>query len=181
MERLSETLNSVNDWLKFAEAKNAVLVAASGVGIWGCFRMAVLPATNCYVDVYLAIVALFMSLGFITSLLSFLPVLEYRWIVPRFEENRGGNLLYFGHLATFSKSELLKKYREATGSKESDVNELHSMYAEQVIINSRIALAKFAFFERAVNFVLWGVLTPVLAVPLLYVAKKRRKATDGVG
>jgi len=181
METLRETLSDVNDWLRFAEAKNGVLVAASGVAVWGALRLSVLRETSCYLDLYLGIAILFLALGFITSLLSFLPVLEYRWIIPSATAGEDQNLLYFGHLAAYSKKDLVERYRKATGCNETEVTELHGMYAEQIIINSRIALAKYALFERAVTFVLWGVLTPLAAVPLLFFAKKKRRKTDGIG
>lgn len=181
METLRGTLNDVNDWLRFAEAKNGVLVAASGVAVWGCLRLAVLRETGCYVDSYLGVAVLFLALGFVTSLLSFLPVLKYRWIIPSATAGKDQNLLYFGHLATYSKRNLVESYRKATGTNEAEVTELHGMYAEQIIINSRIALAKYALFEHAVTFVLWGVLTPLVAVPLLFFAKKKRNKTDGIG
>lgn len=181
METLRETLSYVNDWLRFAEAKNGVLVATSGVAMWGCLRLAVLPETGCYVDLYLGVAVLFLALGFVTSLLSFLPVLEYRWIIPSAMAGKDQNLLYFGHLASYSKKNLVASYRKATGCNETEETELHGMYAEQIIVNSRIALAKYALFERAVTFVLLGVLTPLVAVPLLFFAKKKRNKTDDIG
>lgn len=181
MDAMRETLSQVNDWLRFAEAKNGVLVATSGVAIWGCLRIVMLREYSCYVDIYFSIAAVFFALGFVTSLLSFLPVLNYRWIIPAAPADCGQNLLFFGHLAAFSKTQLINSYRKATGSDDASTTELDRMYAEQIIMNSRIALAKFGLFERAVTFVLWGALTPLIAVPLLFFSKKRRERTDGIG
>jgi hypothetical protein len=181
MDTLKDTLALVNDWLKFAEAKNAVIVAAAGVALWALVRLIVLNETNCYFRIYSIVFALFFLGGFIVSLLSFLPVLNYRWIVPASNSVANKNLLYFGYLSTLSKNQLLNAYRHATQSKEANVIDIHGMYAEQIIINSRIALVKYAMFEYAIKILLCGVLTPLIAVPLLYFLKRHREKTYDIG
>ena len=181
MDALKDTLSLVNDWLKFAEAKNAVVVTATGVALWATIRLIMAEETGCQVDLYLSILVIFLLSSFITSLLSFLPVLNYRWIIPEPAEIANKNLLYFGYLSTLSNSQLIKKYREVTHTKETEVSELDDMYAEQIIINSRIALAKYEMFERAVKILLYGVLTPFIAFPLLYITKIKRGKIDDNG
>lgn len=180
MNELRDTLESVNDWLKFAEAKNAVVVAASGFGLWASLRIALSNETGCYATTYFAILSIFLVGGFVTALLSFLPILNYRWVIPAPAKLANGNLLYFGYLATLSKNQVLEAYLKATESKEVDVKEIHGMYAEQVIVNSRIALAKYAMFEFAIKVLLLGVLTPVIAVPVFYFSRKKRESVDGI-
>ena len=180
MDELRDTLKSVNDWLKFAEAKNAVVVAASGFALWASLRLALSNETGCYASAYFATLSVFLLAGFLTALLSFLPVLNYRWVVPKRGKLANGNLLYFGYLAKCSKSQVLEAYMKATASKETDVKEIHGMYAEQIIINSRIALAKYAMFEFAVKVLLFGVLTPVVAIPVFYFSRKKRESVDGI-
>lgn len=180
MDELRNTLESVNDWLKFAEAKNAVVVAASGFALWAPVRLILSSETGCYASAYFAILSVFLLGGFVTALLSFLPVLNYRWIVPAPSGLANGNLLYFGYLATLSKKQVLEAYARATESKEADVKEIHEMYAEQVIINSRIALAKYSMFEFAIKVLLFGVLTPVIAILVFYFSRKKRERIDGI-
>lgn len=181
MDTLKDTLALVNDWLKFAEAKNAVAVTVIGVALWPSIRVIASNGTGCYLKTYLAVLILFFSGGFIVSLLSFLPVLNYRWIVPASNSVPNKNLLYFGHLSTLSKNQLLNAYMHATQSKEADVIEIHGMYAEQIIINSRIALAKYAMFECTIKIILCGILTPLIALPILYFSKKRREEVNDIG
>lgn len=180
MNELRDTLESVNDWLKFAESKNAVVVAASGFGIWASLRLALSNETGCYATTYFAILAIFLLAGFVTSLLSFLPILNYRWVIAKPAKLANGNLLYFGYLATLSKQQAIEAYVKATGSKEADVKEMHEMYAEQIIINSRIALAKYEMFEFAIKALLLGVLTPVIAIPVFYLSRKKRESVDDI-
>lgn len=180
MDELRNTLESVNDWLKFAEAKNAVVVATSGFALWASVRLILSSETGCYATAYFAVLSAFLLGGFVTALLSFLPVLNYRWIVPARSVVVNRNLLYFGYLATLSKKQVLEAYIRATESRETDVKEIHGMFAEQVIINSRISLAKYAMFELAIKIILFGVLTPIIAIPVLYFSRKKRENTNGV-
>ena len=178
MNELKSTLESVNDWLKFAEAKNAVLVAASGFALWASVRLILSSETGCYASVYFSFLSAFLLGGFVTALLSFMPVLNYRWIIPAPSKVTNGNILYFGYLATLSKKQAIEKYLEATESKETDVKEIHKMYAEQIIINSRIALVKFGMFELAIKIIFLGVLTPVIAIPVFYISRRKRESID---
>ena len=180
MDELRNTLESVNDWLKFAEAKNAVVVAASGFALWASLRLTLSTETGCYTSTYFAILSAFLLAGFVTALLSFLPILNYRWIAPTPNKMANGNLLYFGHLATLSKKQVLDAYTKATESREADIKAIHEMFAEQIIVNSRIALAKYAMFEFAIKVILVGVLTPVIAIPVFFVSSKKRESIDGI-
>lgn len=180
MDELRETLESVNDWLKFAEAKNAVVVAASGFALWASLRLTVSTETGCYASMYFAVLSAFLLAGFVTALLSFLPILNYTWIAPKPGKLANGNLLYFGHLATLSKKQVLDAYIKATEAREADVKEIHGMVAEQIIVNSRIAVTKYAMFESAIKILLVGVLTPLIAIPMIYISKKKRERIDGI-
>ncbi|MBU0538464.1 MAG: hypothetical protein KKF24_08580 [Gammaproteobacteria bacterium] len=181
MEALKDVLENVNGWLKFAEAKNAVLVTTSGVALWAGARLLVSDEIGCYLQAYLCFLIVFLGAALITGLLSFLPVLSYSIIVPKPYAVDNENLLYFGYLSTLSKNELVKKFLDALDAPDTEQNAFHPMYAEQIIINSRVALAKYALFERGVNLIILGALTPVVGGLLLYAAKNKRKATDGVG
>lgn len=173
---MRETLSDVNDWLKFAEAKNGALLAASGVGIWGCLRMMSLLGSACYVTIYLVVVALFFLCGFVISLLSFLPILHAGSKRRKLEQAEIRNLLYFGHLALYSAHELARDFYAAQGDPERELTKMDVMCADQIVTNSRIALAKLSFFNLAVAFLLTGILTPLVAWPLLYTLKVRRRA-----
>ena len=41
-------------------------------------------------------------------------------------------------------------------------NEFKTMYAQQIIINSKIARNKFQLFDIAIKFTLSGILSPIL-------------------
>lgn len=180
MDELRKTLEAVNDWLKFAEAKNAILVATSGFALWSSIRLIIWNEIGFYAGIYFAILSICLVGGFVTSLLSFLPVLNYQWIVPIPGKVANKNIIYFGYLGTLSKNKLLAEYMRATESKETDVKIIHEMFAEQIIINSKITLAKYNMFERAIKIILFGILTPVIAIPVLYFSDKRRRNVNDI-
>lgn len=180
MNDLTDTLGSVNQWLKFAEAKNGVMVTATGAALWGALRIIMSGEAGRYLIIYLLILVAFFLAAFVVSLLSFLPKLD----PPPARQQPGAtdkNLLYFGHLATLSKEHLLERYRAATRVEPQDITEIHGMYADQIIVNSRIALAKFSMFTVSAKLLLCGILTPVIAVPLMYVFTKSTGARNGNG
>ncbi|WP_395373459.1 Pycsar system effector family protein [Marinicella sp. W31] len=177
---LKEILSSVTDWLKFAETKNAVLVTTSGVGFWSLIRLLLNQNFSFYLELYFFSFSLFFFGSFLIGLLSFLPVLNYSIIIPR-QSGRKKNILYFGYLATLSKSDLVKEYHNVSNQPGNEVSEIDSMMAEQIILNSRIALTKYKFFEYGVNSIVLGALTPIIGCVLLIVIKKRRDKIDGFG
>lgn len=176
MEQMRKTLSDVNDWVKFSEAKNGALLAASGVGIWGCLRTISLLESTCWITIYLVAAALFLLCGFVTSLISFLPILDAGKGIPKKAEPvQPTNLLYFGHLAFYPTHELARKFYDAQGESDHELTEMDLMCAEQIAVNSRIALAKLSLFNLSVTFLLTGILTPAVAWPLLYALRARRR------
>lgn len=180
MDDLTNTLGSVNQWLKFAEAKNGVVVAATGAALWGALRMIVSGEVRWYLTIYLLVLVAFFLAAFVVSLLSFLPKLYPPPALEQPDAN-DGNLLYFGHLATLSKELLIERYREAACVKADDITKIHWMYADQIIVNSRITLAKFSMFTTSAKLLLYGILTPIIAFPLIYLFTKRTGVRNGNG
>ena len=180
-DTLEYIFDLVNSWLKFAEAKNSVLVAISGTALWATVRVASTVPVSDLVKIYLFSLIICLSGTLVIALVSFLPVLNFSHIIPKQTSVANRNLLYFGYLATFSKKQLVGAIREKRGAPETDYNEFHPMLAEQIIINSRIAMAKYALFELGIGFMIVGALTPILGAPLLFVSRKSRSRADGVG
>ncbi len=176
---LKDILSFVNDWLKFAEAKNSVLMATTGFAIWIVARLLLTVDMHFTLYMYFLVLVAFFFLAFVTAIISFLPVLSYTFINPVKNEQYSKNLLYFGYLSTLNKNDLLKQLYSMTGISETQVSDISAMYAEQIIINSRIALAKYTLFEKGVSFILLGALTPPLGIAVLYLAKKKKNEISG--
>ena len=176
-----QILSSVNEWLMFAEAKNAILASVSSLALWSLIRLVVIEDLTQAIKIYITSLILFLSFSLIIALISFLPVLHYKFIIPKSKNKQHRNLLYFDYLSKLSKRELLTQYYSAKGDPNAAYGEIESMYAEQIIMNARITTAKFKIFRYGVSAVLLGVLTPFIGVFLLYFINNSRSKMDGYG
>ncbi len=180
MKEIEDIFDNTNQWLRFAEAKNAVLVTVCGVAIWAALRLILSPEISGFAQIFLAQLLFFAVAGTSIGLVSFLPITSYSFLMPLGDTAEADNLVFYGHLAKYRKSELRKKILKAAAKKESEFLPLSDMYLEQIIVNSRIALAKFKFFEFGASAMLLGILTPILGLPILLLANRRRKIVDGI-
>ncbi|EMK6556915.1 hypothetical protein B4939_13015 [Vibrio cholerae] len=157
---LKDTLSKVNDWIKFAEAKNAANVAFCSASIWALLRMIgsgdnIVGAFLIYIYVCVAM----LSIGLCLSFVSFIPKLSSPWIsLPEKHEN--DNLLFFGAACKYSGESYLKKLYDGKIEKIENYA-LERMYAEQIVINSKVAWIKFKQFDIAIAFTLSAILTPL--------------------
>jgi hypothetical protein len=151
----------VNDWLKYAEAKNAGLVVASGAG-----SAAILTYLGSAQKVppgwknWLFTSLFFFMVSGAVSLISFVPrvnrshwiALMHQWGNP--EET--DNLYYYRDLCKYERDSLVGKIKtryEPTDELESKSQEPGDI-ADQIIVNSRIATVKFRLFTVAVMNIL---------------------------
>ncbi len=165
---LIRRLNNVNDWLKFAETKNAGLLAFSG---------AVLVAIAGYVgseddiperiSLVLVIAAGALMAAAIIALASFLPILNPRKPRSRAAPHTEDNLEYFGHLLKHSAKtlteEIARLYAAADPTLASK-DKLLTDIAHQIIVNSRIAHQKFSFFSWGLYVIAGGILVVAVAL-----------------
>jgi hypothetical protein len=179
MDKLEDVLESVNGWLRFAEAKNLALITISGAGIWASLRLISNSSLQEFLVWYLAQLAAFLAVALLIALISFIPLTSYSILAPTGQVSKKDNLVYFGHLAKYRKTQLITSFARAAGASEPDATDFHSMLAEQIIVNSRIALAKLRYFELGVYAFLLGFVTPIFGLLLIGIARKKRKAVDG--
>lgn len=166
---LVHILEQVNGWLKFAEAKNGVLITLNGAGVWGMLEFIQSASPTGFFLLYSWIFVLFMALSAILTLLSFLPVLKAEWLQPVGDQRSESNLLFFGHIAEHTPEELLEALDIST---REDLNSINRDYAEQAIINSQIALRKYNLFHLSLWLTLSGITTPVLSLITWYATRR---------
>ena len=112
-DRLKHIFGVVNEWLKFAEAKNAALlvaVAALSKPVLDHFPdKAALPTAwwCCTVGCGFLFLSGFLCLG------SFLPQLTFKWGASKRPLMATDNLFYFGHIAHLSAFEYLEALYQA--------------------------------------------------------------------
>lgn len=170
--QLSDLLNRVIDWLKFAEAKNtgAVGLSSTGLGVIVTFLVAGPPIPELAgVGLGIGVVALMLSL--LLAVASFLPStnLEKHLVAAREKPSPGDNLLFYGRLARYEPRGLTKAIAELYFDHEGEEfapSKLAIDLAGQVVTNSRITVRKLAFFKYSLLLFGFGVLVASAAMAL---------------
>lgn len=176
--RLREILDDVNGWLRFAEAKNGALAAAVLAGIFGLGQFDVEFTKLGWISLtYFGSALAFGLVSAAISVASFSPQIRVPWLYGIGSPNATDNLLYFGDIAKYKPPAFLAALRVCVGGDGHEPTAFDRAYAEQIVTNSRITVRKFKSFEVAVWLTLAGLITPILAV-LLYMLEKRRHQED---
>jgi len=162
-EDLETIFDNVNDWLKFAEAKSATLLAANGLVIFGLLRA--VQSLNLEMLPKIAITTIFSLFAFslLLCLSSFIPSLKLPFVENKKDINEKDNLLFFNHIEKYGNHAYLKALAKSKGVSENDFTSFDYMLADQIIINSTIASYKYRLFKKAVWSTLLGV---ILSMPL---------------
>lgn len=159
---LKDIFDNTNSWLVFAEAKHAVLIGLVGTGLFGIHN---------YLDSFCSwklpfkiwtvfCVVLFVISCFV-SLLSFMPIL-YPLDKKNKKPNKELNLIYFKDIALVEPEEYLSLLDI------SNQDKMSKKLAEQIIINSRIAVHKYNLFSISLCLVITGIFPPFI---LIYIVK----------
>jgi hypothetical protein len=173
-DRLDKLLAFVDGHVKFAETKNAALLAA-GAGI----AIAVVQlqlgdhAADGWLAVYLVGVLCSAIASVAIALVSFLPLMQIPWLKRRSKKASTGNLMFFGDAQTYDQAAYIAALATAIGVPELRPTEFELMYAEQIIINSKIASRKFTYFKIGLWILLIGLLTLFGAGALFWMVADR--------
>ncbi|PSB19888.1 hypothetical protein C7B65_09445 [Phormidesmis priestleyi ULC007] len=180
-EKLLSIFQITNDWLKFAEAKNAVLLAFSGTGV--TVIVTYLSAASNVPNSLQQGSSISMSLLFISALissLSFLPKTDLERIVwlmskPSRRVKHGlkdtDNFYFFNDLKKYQPVELLSSMNRLYFDdqiklpfRKEDLD-----VVSQTIVNSEIASIKFKFFTASLSILILSFfVTPIsLLISLL--------------
>jgi hypothetical protein len=175
-ERLRHTLGLVNEWLRYAEAKNAVLVAANGATIVGVLQTAgSLDQLHLAWRIYLYNLVALAAVALLLGLTSFLPTVDFGRVMPKGAKKAGDNLFFFGAAARFSPEYYLHQYYQSHGTSMPAVAPEHEvMYANQIVVNSRITLWKMNRFKAAAWVSACAFLTPPMALIAWWVDRHTR-------
>lgn len=167
----ADIFRNVNDWLRFAEAKNAALIALASAALWASIKVIVSNDIHLWIAIYAVLAAAQFAVSILIGLISFIPALSLDFIVRRSRPSGADNLLYFGHIANYSKRDMRERLFAACGGDPNRCSDIENAYIEQIIINSRIANHKFGYFNVACWIFLSGLVTPLGSV-LCYLAFK---------
>ena len=170
-ERLKEIFANVNDWLKFAEAKNGVLVAFNGSALV-LVMSTLLNKENLtfvihhwYLIVLVGYFIFFAALGLIIALLSFLAQISPTWFRVKEEPKDTDNLLFYRDIAKYDKNNvtpyLEKLSHIISPDREEEMTQMEKLYANQIITNSQIAVRKYKFFNASLWCTILAFTTPL--------------------
>ena len=182
-EKLYKIFNNVNDWLKFAEAKNFGLLTLNAAIAFGLTQVTFSD------DSIVQIVAFYVFLPF--SILSFILCLISLFpIVAKIESrNRDGkirksmkiinnisnlidkdkpfeNIHFYGYLKELTETEFESQFLKKTGSTD-EFTKYETELVTQILYNSRITSLKYKFFKIGAFMFLIGIVTSILVVPIL--------------
>ena len=169
-EILESIFNIVNDWLKFAESKNAVLITLTGASLAALLNHVSgnkMPDTF-LLKIYLYNFVIFSVIGISISLISFIPQTKMFWLWREKNTIKNPNYYFFGDLAHLSPDEIINFLYANSGTSISPIHILRKNLASQIINNSKICRRKFHFFRVALWFILTSIFTPVISI-ILYI------------
>jgi hypothetical protein len=178
-KRLEEILQHVNGWLKFAEAKNAAIVAFDGTALFGMFTLIKdFPwvLSNGYMAAYVLSFCVFSSLSLLIALASFLPQIKLPKPKVAVPNPVSYNLLFYGHLSQQGEKEYLDAL--ASGSSETakaDHSALEISYANQIIVNSKITVRKYSYFSAALWLSICAIATPIFGIIFMVLVRRYQR------
>lgn len=143
-EKLRFVLTQTNDWLKYAEAKNGVLLAIDMGILVTLFSI----DNGNYLTKATTLPAMVLTfLAVISLLVSFIPKLNLRKLTISSEiPHKGINLLFFAHIAKLDPNSYLRELYHQLNQENTSVSRHELDYAEQIVNNSRIAMMKYNCF-----------------------------------
>lgn len=161
IEHLYKVFTNVNDWLKFAEAKNAMLIAFNGASIFGIIRLMEIDYINQsdFLINYLLFVIISLVFSTVNCLISFAPRIK---IIKGgfFDSGKIPNVLFFEYLKGKTNVEIIK---EITGNdNEIEYSTFEKDIAEQIKQNSIVASRKYSHFTVSV----WITISAFITFPL---------------
>lgn len=159
-EKLNSIFINTNDWLKFAEAKNGIIITLNGAGIFGLINLIGDEPVGLIQYKLLIILLLFsMIVSLIIALLSFFPNLKISHLYSK-KISVNDNLVYYGHICKYP----TEKYVIALYSNFENRNisyaecpKYEKQLAEQIVINSRIAMKKYYLFDLSVGILVISI------------------------
>lgn len=163
--KLKYIFDNVNNWLKFAESKNAALLAANSAIVFGLIRTQDL-FENSLLHYYFVICIVLATFSACICLLSFVPKIKINSIFQETSvQAENLNLLFYGHIAKFTPEDYLKALQDGHIITEEAIQDRFCTdIANQIVVNSKIAQTKYIFFQLAIWFTVAAVISPIVTI-----------------
>lgn len=151
-ELLKEIFSNVNNWLVFAETKNAAIIAF-GVAILAAITSADFFKGNA---IMFSIFIAGIVLALLIALLSFAPKRG-----KNKESNRvptaADNLIFYSDIAKYNKTEYIKALAKQYLKKDIQADQIEQIeldYSEEIVYNSNLANHKYDLFKCSLYIIL---------------------------
>jgi hypothetical protein len=175
-EQLQKIFANVNEWLKFAEAKNFGLLSLNAAIVFG-FTQTNFSEGSIICKAGFYIFAPFAVFSFLAALISLFPILSRiekgsysKTLINALcnfidKENRFENIHFYGYLKSIDETEFERKYLEKTGSSEN-FTIYETELVTQILYNSRITWLKYQLFKIGAFMFLLGTVLFLLSLPI---------------
>lgn len=180
IEQLQRIFVNINDWLKFAEAKNFGLLTFNSALCFGLSKFGTLDLTT-YPSFWILVALLLPSS--IICLISIMPVLNPFNIesypfslinnvseVLKAElkvEDQKRNLYFYGHLYDLNQEEFI----DMIGINKLFLSKIEKDLIGQILINSKITWQKYVCFKVGSYLTLIGIGAALLSLPIINLIK----------
>lgn len=177
-DAVKDIFSNVNEWLKFAEAKNAALIAFHLGSIFGAAT--IITQSECgtipqLILKYLYSFIILSSVGLFFTLFSFWPQTKIEAVLSKKIEDifysrtpmTNGNLLFYGYINDCGKDQYLSELCRCYSKNPTNCTKLELDYINQIVTNSRIAVRKYFYFKIALLLTIVAVLSPI-SLPLIF-------------
>ncbi len=176
-ERLQKIFQNVNEWLKFAEAKNFGLLTLNAALVLGLNQIDFMDGSIIAKSAYCILMPM-AGLSFIMCIIPLFPIISKiekgsyakgwvnafcNWID---KEVKFENIHFYGYLKDIDESEFEAKYLNKVGLS-GQFSQFEKELATQILYNSRITWLKYQFFKLGAFFFGFGVVASILALPIL--------------
>jgi hypothetical protein len=177
-ELLYKIFNNVNEWLKFAEAKNFGLLTLNAAIIFGASQTNFADGSTIAKSVFYGF-GPFALFSFLIALISLFPILstiekgDYvkswidnfsNWIE---KEKKFENIHFYGYLKGIDETEFEAKFIMKNGlPATTSFSQYDRELVTQILYNSRITSLKYQFFKISANLFLFGIVSFLIALLL---------------
>ncbi|HEX8334876.1 MAG TPA: hypothetical protein VF622_19785 [Segetibacter sp.] len=175
-EQLQKLFANVNDWLRFAEAKNFGLLSLNAAIVFG-FTQTNFAEGSSIAKAGFYVFTPFAVISFFITLISLIPILSEiertsrvkEWITKISalfgRERKFENIHYYGYLKDIDVAEFENKFLSKSGSTDP-FTLFESELGTQILYNSRITWLKYQLFKIAASLFLLGFLAFLISVPI---------------
>jgi hypothetical protein len=182
-EQLYKIFNNVNDWLKFAEAKNFGLLTLNAAIVFGLTQITFSNDSVIKIVAFCVFVP-FSILSFIPCLISLFPIVtkiasknkkgEIRnsmkivnYLSNKIDKDKSfENIHFYGYLKDLKEDKFEEEFLKKTGTKEKFTT-YETELVTQILYNSRITSLKYKFFKIGAFIFSIGIVTSVVILPII--------------